>query len=73
MYYEINVAKREAHGRFSHYFATSKRSIDSMAKCEQVFTHFKELFPQPEYEINVAYYPEVGQTISIRDGKIVWR
>lgn len=43
MYYEINVA---LHG--NHFFATAERSIRDMIKLKQVYSSFKDKFPESE-------------------------
>ena len=57
MYYEINVAVKDAkpgwNGKptYSHFFATTPRSITDENKLRQVIVILKEKFPEPEFQI----------------------
>lgn len=63
MYYEINVS---INGQ--HLFATSKRSITSTPKLEEVYKILKEKFPVEEgYNLNVTRYETVGKFIDMEN------
>lgn len=70
MYYEINVARLEnkgtKNGEYVHFFATAKRSIHSRIELKKVYDVFKNVFPEPEYNMTCAYYPECGEGINLK-------
>ena len=68
-HYEINVAKKDGEypngeTRYKHYFATAERSITSEDACRTTYRHFAEVFPAPEYNITVTYYPGHGTILN---------
>lgn len=65
MYYEINIAKRNKKGEYHHYFATAKRSITSIEKAKEIHGVLSKAFPEPEYNISVSYWENIGHNINI--------
>jgi hypothetical protein len=69
MYYEINVAKN---GR--HFFATDKRSITNKRALKEVYSVFKEKFPQEEgYDMIVSYVETKGKHIDMEQEELSWK
>ena len=59
MYYEINVS---LNGK--HLFATAERSIDNKRELENVYSLFKEKFPESEgYKLSVTMWEKIGKAI----------
>ena len=59
MHYEINVSLDG-----QHYFATSKRSINSLGQANAIFEHFSDLFPAKDgYKITVKLWQTVGTEV----------
>lgn len=68
MYYEINVS---LNGR--HLFATDKRSITTKRALKEVYTVFKEKFPNEEgYELLVSYIETKGRYIDMEEEELTW-
>jgi hypothetical protein len=71
MYYEINVAKLStaktgyAVGKYVHFFATSNRSITDKETLKEVYVELKKAFPEPQYNMTVAYCSETKEGIDI--------
>lgn len=66
MYYEINVAKKDNHGGYSHYFATSPRSISTIKSLEEKVKDFGERFPYPEFDISVSKVEQSGIQVDFK-------
>jgi len=69
MYYEINIAKRNAKGEYHHYFATAKRSITTIEKAEEIYGELSKAFPEPEYNIMVSKFEKIGSLIDVNTFK----
>lgn len=68
MYYEINVS---LNGK--HFFATDKRSITTKRALKEVYTVFKEKFPQEDgYEMLVSYVETKGKYIDMEEEELKW-
>lgn len=68
MYYEINVS---LNGR--HFFATDKRSITTKRALKEVYTVFKEKFPQEEgYELLVSCMETKGKYLDMEEEELTW-
>ena len=65
MSYEINVAKKNANGEYHHWFATAERSIDTRDKLIKVLKEFRIAFPEPEYNISITRYENIGYGMDI--------
>lgn len=65
MFYEINIAKRNAKGDYHHYFATAERSITSIERAKEIHAELSKAFPEPEYNITVSYWEKIGHHIDI--------
>jgi hypothetical protein len=67
MHYEINVAKKDdkpgwdGKPHYSHFFATSERSIFGLAELRRVLGVFLEKFPEPEYNLTVTLWEDIGR------------
>lgn len=62
MHYEINVSKRvDATQRYAHYFATAERSITDESKAKATVEHFRQLFPEPEYNVTCTRWMSSGE------------
>jgi len=56
MWYEINVSKDG-----KHYFATHKRSIDSLKKAVEIRDRLKQAMPESEgYKYTITRYETIG-------------
>ena len=64
MKFEINVAKKDSRGSYSHLFATAERSLTTYSKTVEVLQVLKEKFPAPEFNLSVSYDPETSQGYS---------
>lgn len=59
MYYEINVSLNG-----QHYFATADRSIRTKEQAENIFNHFKILFPAVDgYRMRVTKWESTGKEV----------
>jgi len=65
MYYEINIAKRNAKGEYIHYFATAERSITTIERAKEIYTELSNAFPEPEYNISVSKIEKIGSYIDV--------
>jgi hypothetical protein len=72
MYYEINVAKKitkddgmipSVIGQHHHFFATAKRSITDEKTLKKVYHVFRNVFPEPEYKIDITRWEEIGHGV----------
>ena len=66
MYYEVNIAKREADGGYRHWFATHERSITNRSRLRVVLIDLMEKFPAPDYSITVSHNPQVRSQIDVQ-------
>lgn len=69
MYYEINIAKRNAKGEYAHYFATAERSITTIESAKEIYTELNNAFPEPEYNITVSKIEKIGYHIDVNTFK----
>ena len=69
MFYEINVAKDG-----KHFFATDKRSITNERALQEVYTVFKEKFPQEEgYDMLVSCIETQGKFLNMEKEELKWK
>lgn len=66
MYYEINVAKRQPNGEYHHFFATNARSCTNTTAVKEVYKKLAEVFPEPEYKIDVTKWEEHGFGVDMK-------
>lgn len=65
MYYEINIAKRNAKGEYIHYFATAERSITTIDNAKEIYNELCKAFPEPNYNITVSKIEKIGTFIDV--------